>query len=374
MIKAGISRNHITLKSDNLKRCEMTWGWDSRGPLPIDANVTGTTGGGAVGSVNEAATAHAWPRYEAEYLKRALTSERYKYDTEGLGDSEKAVYLDRVTTGYKAEADECLKAEFEQWLEGKHEANDPDGEQEYMNAEGRPIRRWVYRTKEAEDTEGNSKVGQARAGWKHTPWARASLTGLPGVREYFRRQKDDAVDDDVKMQLLAEHGPHDLESSWQYFKHWVKGRPLSDAVALPAHFEHPGEGTRSDFGRSMPQRMYAYDADQPDHQPGVLASDRNAYNAAAVKPGEAPVNVATETDDRNLLDMKQLKEVLAGEVRSWDERRAEWDTLEKEDRAEARDTVFEQQEELADHEEEKMQRDRQDAATAPATKLLPAFS
>ena len=35
---------------------------------------------------------------------------------------------------------------------------------------------------------------------------------------------------------MAEFGPQNLEDSWAYFKHWVKGRPLSDAVPLPPRF------------------------------------------------------------------------------------------------------------------------------------------
>ena len=82
------------------------WGWNGRGALPLSAAGTGTTGGGTIGTSAEASTTKAWPRYEAEYLKRALTSERYKYDTEGLDDAQKAVYLDKVVANYKREADE----------------------------------------------------------------------------------------------------------------------------------------------------------------------------------------------------------------------------------------------------------------------------
>jgi hypothetical protein len=31
---------------------------------------------------------------------------------------------------------------------------------------------------------------------------------------------------DLQMNLLAEHGPQDLNQAWMYFKHWVKGRPV----------------------------------------------------------------------------------------------------------------------------------------------------
>lgn len=287
----------------------MTWGWNARGPLPVDSNATGTTGGGAKGGVAESGVTHAWPRYEAEYLKRALQSDRHKYDTGGLDNEERQVYLDKVTSGYKAEADECLKAEFEQWLQGLHECNAPD--QEYVNAEGKPIRRWVVRSKESEDAEGHSKVGQARAGWSHTPWGRAALTHLPGVRDYLRSQKERANEQDLKMQILAEYGPQNIEDAWRYFKHWVKGRPLSDAVALPAHFDQPAPGARADIGPQMPQRMHAYDPDPSDRQPQVYATDRNAYNSAVTLPGEQPPILTNSWEDRNVHEARQLREELA---------------------------------------------------------------
>ena len=289
----------------------MTWGWDARGALPVDAIATGTTGGGSVGAASDSAT-KAWPRYEAEYLKRALQSERYKYDTEGLDEQQKSIYLDRVTEQYKTEADECLKAEFEQWLQGMHACNDPENDQTYGNAEGKPVRRWVSRSQESTDVSGHSKVGQARVGWKHTPWGRATLTGLPGVRDYLRTQKERANEEDLKMQLLAEYGPQNIDQSWMYFKHWVKGRPLSDAVALAPRFETIGQ--RSDYGNAMPDRMYDYDAEQPDRQPGVLARDANAFEAGVAKPSEPPVQETSVRENANYLSMRALRDALSGAV------------------------------------------------------------
>ena len=280
----------------------MTWGWTARGALPADASGTGTTSGGGVGTMAEASQTKAWPRYEAEYLKRALTSERYKYDTEGLDDQQKSVYLDRVVANYKAEADECLKAEFEQWLQGTHDANVAD--EQYENADGKPVRRWVFRSPESTDGAGGYKVGQARAGWKHTPWGRTALTHLPGVREYLCDLKTDAHDKDTQMQLLAEFGPQNIEQAWAYFKHWVKGRPLSDAVALPNNREI---AHRSDYGRAMPERMYAYDSEPNDRQPGVLATDHNARDAAVALPGDAPVTTTTDSEDRRYEDARALR-------------------------------------------------------------------
>ena len=356
----------------------MTWGWDSRGALPADGRGTGTTGGGSIGTAREASKTEAWPRYEAEYLKRAIQSERYKYDTEGLTDAEKGVYLDKVVANYKAEADECLKAEFEQWLQGQHEANDTSKDQVYANADGKPVRRWVFRSKESEDDLGGSKVGQARAGWKHTPWGRASLVHLPGVREYLRQQKESSNDKDMKMQLLAEFGPQNIEQAFQYFKHWVKGRPLSDAVALPAAFPTDEVVSRSEFGKQAPHRMYAYDSEPNDRQPGVRASDHNAYNAAVAQPGKAPVRITTESEDRNVEDARELRTRMEDILRSGgfndqqrDSTAAEY--REREADAEAAEQDLSKDVKSAAKYETDTQRLRQAELTAPVLPLLPAL-
>lgn len=339
----------------------------------MDANASGTTGGGTRGGIAEGRQTKAWPRYEAEYLKRALQSERYKYDTEGLDDQQKGIYLDKVTELYKEEADESLKAEFDQWLQGLHECNDPLKEQTYDNADGKPVRRWVTRNKESEDAQGQSKVGQARAGWKHTPWGRASLTNLPGVREYLRSQKEEANEQDLRLQLLAEYGPQNIQDAWLYFKHWVKGRPVSDAVAIPARFEHPGYGTRSDFGHQMPTRMEAYDATENDRQPQVFASDQNAYNAAVALPGEAPKRITTEAEDDSVRNARQFRERLESFVDYSDAHEGENDAELREERAEAKDLANEFKEVTIDDAERRAQNWRKQELTAPLNNVIPSL-
>lgn len=321
----------------------MPWGWNARGALPSDASV-GVTGGGNVGTAEEAKVAHAWPRYEAEYLKRALTSDKHKYDTTGLDSEQRQVYLDKVTNGYKTEADEALKGEFDLWLQGMHAANNADADNVYVNTDGKPIRRWTMRTKEAEDSEGGTKVGLPRAGWKHTPWGAAPLTHLTGVREYLSSQMKQGHDNDTPLQLLAELGPQNLEQAWMYFKHWVKGRPVTDAVTQAPGYDHQPR-QRSEFGNQMPARFYEYRADQPDAQPGVLARDENANTAAAVKPYEEVPDTpafSAQEDPRHearLVAMRQFREQLESTFQ--DAHVGENQQIDREEAAEARDNVNE---------------------------------
>lgn len=240
----------------------MPWGWSIHNePLKT---------GGALGTPAEARQTNAWPDYESEYLKRRLQPESAKgrfdptyYDREGtrqvLKDEAKYVYLDKVSANYKDEAEACLKQEFADWLQGKHQANDEQAY--YMNGDNKPRRRNVYTGDVSKDLDE----------WKHTPWGKEQLTHLPGVRDYLReaaKHKDFA---ELQMNLLAEHGPQNLEEAWMYFKHWVKGRPVDVDQCISRSKEM---GLRSDFGYQPPGRDPYYngsktangseDADMPD--------------------------------------------------------------------------------------------------------------
>jgi hypothetical protein len=169
-----------------------------------------------------------------------------------MDSSAKQVYLDKVSENYKAEAEECLRREFNDWLQGKHKANQLGdfGGEKYVNQPGKPVRRQTYRI-------GDEVIAAVKDDWRHTWWGAAQLTHLPGVRDYLRRNAMEVAKADVYMNLLAEHGPQDLESAWMYFKHWVKGRPLSDSADM-CDQELYGPGTRSDFGPHNPiEEIYA---------------------------------------------------------------------------------------------------------------------
>ena len=186
---------------------------------------------------------------------------------------------------------------------------------------------------------------------------------------------------DLKMQLLAEFGPQTLEEAWMYFKHWVKGRPLSDAVALPARFTEPAPGARSDVGHTMPQRMYAYDPERADGQPEVLASDKNAYNAAVAPPGQAPVQSTTDAEDANVRDARHFRELLESAIDKdadvmgvHDAQIAEYEIEEREKRAEEADVAAEEAEADLREAERREQTWRRQSLTAPTTELQPAIA
>ena len=148
----------------------MPWNWSGRGPTSAVANEypgnngvrlsSAPTGGGSVGAPGEAAVAHAWPRYDAQYLAGALKAGEHKYaaaredwerfmppdlsdgQKEAWAAAAKSVYLERVTENWKGEADEVLKKEFEEWLEGRHELNNKEAE--FDNDAGGPAGAGVY--------------------------------------------------------------------------------------------------------------------------------------------------------------------------------------------------------------------------------------
>ena len=109
----------------------MPWGWDGTGEKSVAL-------GGRRGTVEEAAEAKAWPKYEVEYLKHRLDNPAGKYlqADSAAQEVKDHILLEKAAEDYKEEADECLKAEFKDWLAGRHPDNiEP---QVYFNGAGKP--------------------------------------------------------------------------------------------------------------------------------------------------------------------------------------------------------------------------------------------
>lgn len=223
----------------------MPWQWQGRGSNETQRHTAA-----------DAAVAHAWPGYEAEYLKRRLLSERGKYnpvnkDVPGeIKDVlNNLVYLNKVSEDYKQEADECLEQEFRDWLSGAHVDNHKPSI--YKNAPDKPRRFHVI-------DDGKHKLGTDMRDWQPTWWGTRQLTHLPGVREYLRNDYLEKKQHELDMNMLAQYGPYDLKSAWQYFKHWVKARPVSTGMQMSA--TQP-VGIRSDV-RSRPPNDPPNDDDE----------------------------------------------------------------------------------------------------------------
>lgn len=249
----------------------MPWGWDIRGPVSIN-------NGGNVGTAKEASEAHAWPDYEAQYLAKRLQRAAGKYNpalTMSRRERREAAahtYYDKITENYKEEADECLRAEFNDWLQGKHEVNSADSDNTYANVGNKPKRYHMHRDSGVVTTERND--------WKHTDWGDKQLTHLPGVRDYLRDIADRKQRADVQMNLLAEYGPQNLEEAWLYFKHWVKARPIGPDMCM--HESNKTLGIRSDFGMQPPGGRVT----TVEKQPTNYATSEGSYEDVPELPAE----------------------------------------------------------------------------------------
>ena len=108
--------------------------------------------GGPIGSLREAKKVESYPNYDAAYLAKRLGAanpqilERNRYNAPGAGFNsvtDELVYLQNATKGYEAEAEECLKKEFKDWLTGMHPDN--INPQSYDNDRGGSVRRDMRR-------------------------------------------------------------------------------------------------------------------------------------------------------------------------------------------------------------------------------------
>jgi len=192
--------------------------------------------GGPIGSMREAKKVESYPNYDAAYLAKRLGAgdpkllEHNRYKSAGQFNSteKELVYLQNATKGYEAEAEECLKKEFKDWLAGVHEDNYYP--QKYNNTLGGAIRR--------------DMGGEQLDDWTPTWWGPHQLTYLPGVREYLREQAEIADRNSLDMNKLAHLGPQNVDEAWAYFKHWVKGRPVGPEECLYASPAAVGDRSR----------------------------------------------------------------------------------------------------------------------------------
>ena len=212
--------------------------------------------GGPIGSMREAKTVASYPNYDAAYLAKrlgaknpkALERNRYLSGGQFTTAQNELVYLQNATKGYEAEAEECLKKEFKEWLTGTHEDNYMP--KVYDNTKGGAIRR--------------DMSGRQLDGWKPTWWGPHQLTYLPGVREYLREQATLADKNSLDMNKLAHLGPQNVEEAWAYFKHWVKGRPVGPEECLRDSAKKIGDIERPfRAGPIHMQHDTRYSADNP---------------------------------------------------------------------------------------------------------------
>ena len=185
----------------------MPWGWAPRHEARAQSHA-------------EPSSTKPWKEHEAQVLKRLLVNRKGRFNTGGFpNDVARFVYLqEQARAGVREETEADLVHGFRAWLQGTHSENTKKRTDTYENKpDGRPHRRKMDGTRY--DTE--------KTDWQSTPWGDAQLTHLPGVREWLRENAIATDKADLEMQLLAEYGPHDLETAWRYYKHWVLKRPIS---------------------------------------------------------------------------------------------------------------------------------------------------
>lgn len=278
----------------------MPWNWQGRGDNSTEI-------GGSRGSYEEARVAHAWPKYEGDYLAKRLKEGKGKY----AGPREKGapdelaefIYFDKISEDYKQEADECLKQEFSQWLLGQHEDNEK--REIYKNGEGKPVRKAVFRY------DNEIPGSKLKADWKPTWWGQKQLTHLPGVREYLTNMKVHSAANDFKMNLLAEFGPQDLEQAWVYFKHWVKGRPVAPEVTMSMPSVALPPGIFGD-GQMLPPGMKSWREVAGDDK--LKPSDEQLENAAENAASSDAKKIGASDDKNTIREMQEKIDLLTEQL------------------------------------------------------------
>lgn len=245
-------------------------------------------------------------------MQRGAVDPADKYNADDLPESYVQPYLEKVSENYKTEANEQLKMEFNQWLQGTHPSNQTA--MIYPNRQGQTKR---VHMKPGVDVYGQPYVvGQQKDDFNVTPWGMQGLTQLEGVRDYLRSQREKAAQNDFALNVLAEEGPQNLEEAWQYFKTWVKGRPQSEgALDLGYHYDRgpfprnlprdPTNTKRSDFGNKQPDRTVGYPLTDTDWGRSLLRDPETAQLAATVQDERLRVRADLEEGRRQAADLAE---------------------------------------------------------------------
>ena len=217
---------------------------------------------------------------------------------------------------YEAEAEECLKKEFKDWLSGRHRDNaDP---QPYDNAAGGMKRRDMR--------------GELLADWHPTWWGTKQLTHLPGVREYLREDYSSQDKHSFDMNMLAQFGPSNLEEAWAYFKYWVKRRPvgpwkcLTDQSDDKAHpFERSGPFSMAPGKREKDGRMPEMTRREGSGNPSLLDKALQAATIAATKDAALRLTAfQAQQKTQATQDAKDAKDAADAQQKSDDPYQTTW--------------------------------------------------
>ena len=279
----------------------MPWGWTPRQEARAQSHA-------------EPSSTKPWKEHEAKVLKRLLESEKGRFNAGGLPNNvARYVYLqEQARAGVRDEAEADLVAGFRAWLQGTHAENKRTDK--YQNKpDGRPHRRKMDGTRYPDENTD----------WQSTPWGDAQLTHLPGVREWLREEAIATDKADLEMQLLADYGPHDLESAWRYYKHWVLKRPDSYPHAHAdlhgpswdtENWHGPGMASRSNRTGWVPRRSSHFDAlpPPPPSKPPGDASEApdfsSTYGGEMEEEGYgAATGAATRLSPEQFAEMQRLR-------------------------------------------------------------------
>ena len=145
-------------------------------------------------------------------------------DQTPLDGAAKTALAIKALDGADKDAEACLKQEFKLWLEGIHPVHNAAQTDRTPHNSDPHKRRAMQKRHIFPKTQ--DLMLKPHDEWRDTPWGNASLSSLPGVRQYLTAGKWAETEQDAQMNLLAEYGPNNIDEAWTYFKYWVKGAPM----------------------------------------------------------------------------------------------------------------------------------------------------
>ena len=176
-----------------------------------------------------------WKEYGMKYAHSAMGGNTDQFpsiqkqphrvpDQTPLDGAAKTALAIKALDGADKDAEACLKQEFKLWLQGIHPVHNAAATDRTPHNSDAHKKRAIQKRHIFPKTQ--DLMLKPHDDWRDTPWGNASLSSLPGVRQYLTAGQWAETEQDAQMNLLAEYGPNNIDEAWTYFKYWVKGAPM----------------------------------------------------------------------------------------------------------------------------------------------------
>ena len=170
-----------------------------------------------------------------------------------MSEVQQAAQLRLMMKDFDKTSQITTQREFVDWLQGVSKFN--RYEYQYQNLPNQSKRVYTNPGVLPNGEPNENRLGKEREGWNPTHWGTKQLTHLPGVRDFLRQLQRENAEETFAANMTADLGPTDINSAWDYFNTWVKGKKWTYAAAPKVPAQAYDQTFRSPVGSVEPKAV-----------------------------------------------------------------------------------------------------------------------